>query len=156
MNIANEVKATSPIKIHSFIVTARDIKRFAQSIGNTNPLHYDESFARQTSFGTIIAPPLFCQCMAFEDVPLTKLPDDLSPVELDVDLPVTKTLGGESRYTFYKYIRPGDIITVTTQMKDVIRKKGRSGELFLISIETRFINQLGETVAEELATYVKR
>jgi acyl dehydratase len=156
MEIAHKRTGTSPIKTHRYTVTARDIKRFAQSIGDTNPLYYDEDFARQTRFGTIVAPPLFCQGMTFEDVPLSELPKDLSPVELDVDLPVTKTLGGESRYTFYKYIRPGDVITVSSQVKDIEQKKGRSGTLFLVTVETCFTNQFGEPVAKELATYVKK
>ena len=150
------MKIMTLTKTHSFAVTARDIKRFAQSIGDANPLYYDESYAKKTSFGSIIAPPLFCQCMTFEDVPLIELPEDLSPAELNIDLPATKTGGGESRYALYQNIRPGDVIKVSTQVKDIMEKEGRSGKLFLVSINTRFENQLGESVAEELATYVKR
>lgn len=144
------------IRRHIFVVTARDIKRFAQSIGDNNPLYFDENYAKQTSFGSIIAPPLFCQCMTFEDVPLIELADDLSPAELKVDLPVTKTVGGESRYALYRNIRPGDVINVSSQVKEIMRKQGKSGTLFLVSIHSRFVNQLGESVAEELATYVQR
>jgi len=141
---------------HVFQVTARDIKRFAQAIGDTNPLYVDEAFAKQSPFGAIIAPPLFCQAMAFEDVPVDELPTDLSPVELAVDLPVNRTVGGASQYDFYQYISPGDTITVTSSIVSVEQKQGRSGVLFLVSVETRFKNQFGERVAKEVATYVKK
>lgn len=156
MDKDDEEEMRIPPKTHRYVVTARDIKRFAQSIGDTNPLYYDETYAKQTSYGSIIAPPLFCQCMTFEDVPVNELSEDLSPVELKIDLPATKTMGGESHYILHKNIRPGDIITVSTQVESIMKKQGKSGQLFLVSIKTRFVNQLGELVAEELATYVKR
>lgn len=156
MKKVDERKGNFPIKTHQYMVTARDIKRFAQAIGDNSPLYYDENFAGKTRFGTIVAPPLFCQCMTFEDFPLSALPKDLSPAELNIDLPVTKTLGGESRYSFYQYVRPGDVITVSSQVMGIERKKGRSGTLFLVSVETCFTNQFGKPMAKELATYVKK
>jgi acyl dehydratase len=35
------------------------IKKFADPIGDTNPLYWDEDFARNTEYGRIIAPPGF-------------------------------------------------------------------------------------------------
>jgi acyl dehydratase len=139
-----------------FLVTARDIKRFAQAIGDDNPLYFDQEFAKQSEYGSIVAPPLFCQAMTFEDLPIEELPEDLSPIELDVDVPAEKTVGGSSQYEFYQFVRPGDNITVTSQIGSVIEKQGRSGRLFLVQVETRFINQYGERVAQEVATYVKK
>ena len=46
-------------KVRYYDVTKRDIKRFAQAIGETNPIHFDEDYAKSTMYGTIIAPPLF-------------------------------------------------------------------------------------------------
>jgi acyl dehydratase len=144
------------VRRNEYLVTKRDIKRFAQAIGDSNPLYYDEAFAKQTQFGSIIAPPLFCQALTFEDVPIEQLPSDLSPIELNVDVPAEKTLGGSSSYRFYQFVRPGDIIRVTSEIKSVEEKKAKSGVIYLVQIETCFTNQYGERVAKELATYVKR
>ena len=35
------------------------IRHFCQGIGDTNPLFWDRSYAQQTKFGTIFAPPCF-------------------------------------------------------------------------------------------------
>jgi len=153
---SNKNKGVQGVREHVFQVTARDIKRFAQAIGDTNPLYVDEVFAKKSSFGAIIAPPLFCQVMAFEDVPVEELPADLSPIELAVDLPVNRTVGGSSKYEFYQYVSPGDMITVTSSVVSVEQKQGRNGMLFLVSVETRYKNQFGERVAKEVATYVKK
>ncbi len=60
-------------------VTRRDIKRFAQAIGDHNPLYCDENYAMTTKYKTIVAPPLFCHAFAFEDVPIENLQTDGSP-----------------------------------------------------------------------------
>ena len=60
-------------------VTKRDIRRFAQAIGATDAVHFDESFARTTRYGAVVAPPLFCQTMTYDDVAPELLPTDGSP-----------------------------------------------------------------------------
>lgn len=144
------------VREFTFHVTARDIKRFAQAIGDDNPLYYDETYASNSEYGSIVAPPLFCQAMTFEDVPIDELPDDLSPIEMSVDVPAEKTVGGSSHYEFYQFVRPGDVISVSSHIVSIEKKQGRSGALYLVNVESLFINQFGEQVDREIATYVKK
>lgn len=135
-------------KIRRYQVTARDVRRFAQAIGDREP--------EVSSDGTLVAPALFCQVFMFEDVPAEELPADGSPKELDVPVPAKRTVGGGSEFEVFAPVRSGDVITVYSKLKDVIVKEGKSGTLYLVVVETRFDNQLGEPVAREIATYVKR
>lgn len=137
-------------------VTARDIKRFAQAIGETNPVHWDEEFARASRHGGIVAPPLFCQSLTYEDVPLEELPPDGSPLELAVPLPATRTVGGGSEYTVHRLVRPGDVIEISSTLKDVYAKQGRSGPLYMVVVETTFTDAQNQPVASEVATYIRR
>jgi acyl dehydratase len=137
-------------------VTARDIKRFAQAIGATDPVHFDEVFARSTRYGGIVAPPLFCQSLTYDDVPPEQLPADGSPVELAVPIPAQRAVGGGSEYTIQRLVRPGDVVTVTSTLKEVYTKEGKSGLLYLVVVETRFVAADGEPLASEIATYIKR
>lgn len=139
-----------------YVVTDRDIKRFAQAIGETSGIHYDEGAAHAAGFETIVAPPLFCQVMTFEDLPLDQLPADGSPGELAVPLPAERTVGGGSEYRVHRLVRAGEVVTVTTSLQDVSVKRGRSGPLYLVAIETVFADVDGRPIASELATYVKR
>jgi acyl dehydratase len=137
-------------------VTARDIKRFAQAIGTTEGIHCDEEYARSTRHGALVAPPLFCQTLTYADVPPDRLPADGSPAELAVPLEAQRTVGGSSDYTVHRLVKAGETITVTSLVKDVYTKQGRSGPLWMVVVETHFDDADGAPVASETATYVKR
>lgn len=143
-------------KVRRCEVTRRDIRRFAQAIGATDRVHYDEAYARTTRHGTIVAPPLFCQSLTYEDVPPEQLLADGSPLELHVPIPAQRAVGGGSDYTIHRLVRAGEVITVTSQLKDIHTRQGRSGLLYLVVVETLFEDERGEPVAAETATYIKR
>ncbi|HUK77402.1 MAG TPA: MaoC family dehydratase N-terminal domain-containing protein [Thermoleophilia bacterium] len=137
-------------------VTVRDIRRFAQAIGATDAIHFDEDYARTTRHGSVVAPPLFCQTMTYDDVSPDLLPPDGSPTELDLPLPAQRTVGGSSDYTVHRLARAGETITVTSRISDIYTRQGRSGPLWMIVVETRFDDADGRPVASEAATYIKR
>jgi acyl dehydratase len=143
-------------KVRHYIVTKRDIKRFAQAIGETNPIYFDENYTKSIKHGVILAPPLFCQIFTFEDVPPDQLPNDGSPIEIDVPIPAKKTVGGASSYEIFRRVKAGDQITVKSILKDVFTKQGKSGTLYFIVVETEFTDQENKLVAKETATYIKR
>lgn len=143
-------------KVRQRTVTSHDIRRFAQAIGATDAVHFDEAYARTTRHGAIVAPPLFCQALAYDDVPPESLPPDGSPLELCVPIPAQRTVGGGSDYTVHRLVRAGETITVTSQLKDISTKQGRSGLLYLVVVETRFDDEGGAPVACETATFIKR
>jgi len=143
-------------KVRQYDVTKRDIRRFAQAIGATDRIHFDEDYAKSTAYGTLVAPPLFCQMFTFEDVPPDELPGDGSPTEMDVPVPAQRTVGGASRYEVFQPVKAGDTITARSTLKDVFAKDGRSGRLYFVVVETEFTNQGDERVAHETATYIKR
>jgi len=142
--------------VRHYEVTKRDIRRFAQAIGEADPIHFDEEYAKNTRYGGIVAPPLFCQMFTFEDVPADRLPDDGSPIEMDVPIPARRTVGGASSYEIFQRVRAGDQITAKSTLRDVFTKEGRSGRLYFVVVDTEFSNQRKEAVAKETATYIKR
>jgi hydroxyacyl-ACP dehydratase HTD2-like protein with hotdog domain len=143
-------------KTRRYLVTAHDIRRFAQAIGETNSIQSDDAPAGRTSESPLVAPVLFCQAFTFEDVDPSELSEDGSPVELDIPIPASRVVGGESDYEVFLRVKAGDELTVTTRLKDVYAREGRSGPLYFVVVETEFHNQHGERVARETATYVRR
>lgn len=131
------------------LVTARDIRRFAQAIGETSPLHSEDRHGP-------VAPPLFYQSLGYEELPLEQLPPDGSPIELDVPIPAQRTVGGGSEYTIHRLVRAGETVTVTSSLKSVEKKTGKSGDLYLVKVETRFTDEQDRPLASEIATYIKR
>jgi len=130
-------------------VTARDIRRFAQAIGESCPLLDDDD-------ESLLAPPLFCQTLAYEELPLELLPPDGSPKELDVPVPAKRVVGGSSEFTLYRRVRAGELLAVVTTLKAVRVKHGKSGPLYLLDVETQCTDPEGNPVSTEVATYVKR
>lgn len=143
-------------KRREYVVTKKDIRRFAQAIGDADPLYYDEAYAKTTRYKTIVAPPLFCQAFSFEDVPPEQLRPDGSPVEADLPTPAKRLVGGGSVFENYIRIKPGDRIVVKATVKDIYTKQGRSGRLYFIVHETSFYNQDHELAAREVTTFIKR
>jgi acyl dehydratase len=137
-------------------VTANDIKRFAQAIGATDPVHHDEDHARTTRHGRIVAPPLFCQSLTYDDVARDELGADGSPAEINVDIPAQRAVGGGSEYRINRLVAADETITVTSKLADVYTKQGRSGPLWMVVVQTDFRDDDGELVASETATYIKR
>lgn len=132
----------------SYLVTDRDIRRFAQAIGAGEP--------KKGADGRLIAEPLFCQVFMFEDVPVAELPSDGSPKEINVDIPARRTVGGGSDFEILGQVFSGDTISVRSNLKGVTEKAGKSGTLYLVQVQTEFTNQTGNLIARETATYVKR
>jgi acyl dehydratase len=137
-------------------VTANDIKRFAQAIGATDPVHHDEEHARTTRHGRIVAPPLFCQTLTYDDVPPEQLGADGSPAEINLDIPAQRAVGGSSEYRIDRLVAAGETITIVSRLADVYAKQGRSGPLYMVVVQTDFRDEAGAPVASETATYIKR
>jgi acyl dehydratase len=148
--------AIGQVSEHVYDVTKKDIRRYAQAIGDPDPLYFDEEHANATPHKGIIAPPLFCHALAFEDVPADQLRPDGLPTELDVPLPTKRAVGGGSRFDVGVPVRPGDVITVRKVIEDIYRKPGRSGDLIVVVLDTTYTNQRGEVVAHERGTFVNR
>ena len=113
------------------------IARFAEAIGDENPLYSDEIKARNSKYCGIIAPPTFYRALRPGSLPETALS------------PFTRNLDAGSDWEYFEPIRPGDRITVTIKLADVVEREGRLGKMIIITRETRYENQLGQIVATQ-------
>ncbi|HUN93858.1 MAG TPA: MaoC family dehydratase N-terminal domain-containing protein [Burkholderiaceae bacterium] len=144
------------VRERSHLVTALDIRKFAQAIGETNPIHRDPEAARAAGHRDVVAPPLFFQTMVFDPVAAEALPPDGSPTELDVPVPATRAMGGSSEFTINRPVCAGEWIRVRSVLKDVQVKRGKAGVLYAIVVQTDFSDADDALVARETATYLKR
>ena len=63
--------------------------------------------------------------------------------------PFTRNLDAGSDWEYFAPIRPGDRITVTIKLADVVEREGRLAKMIIITRETRYENQLGQIVATQ-------
>ena len=125
----------------TYVVEKHSIEYFARAIGESNPIYFDEQFAKD-NVGGIIAPPTFIRL--FRPKRLEKqFPDSFSNL-----------VDGGSSYTFHEKIFVGDQITVVSKLKDLFIKSGSFGDMmFKISLTT-YTNQKNILVAEQEITTI--
>ena len=122
------------------------IRRFAQAIGDPNPLWQDEEYAGKTRYGEIIAPPFF-----LIDAGLVKFVDRL------VDMcPDKANINGGTEIDFYRPMKVGDTITTVAKLSEVKEKMGKSGPMMFLTVEVTYTNQKGELLARCRNTFIRR
>jgi acyl dehydratase len=98
------------------------IRHFAWSYGDDNPLYTDEDYGRSTSWGGMIAPPLYL---------LTMGENEVGPLPPDVRARSRGALAGVhlfnsgTKIEFFSPIRPGDRIAESIRLVDVVEKTSR-------------------------------
>jgi acyl dehydratase len=119
------------------------IRRFAEAIGDPNPVFNDEKAARHTRFGSMIAPPTFGRSLGggFFNVPL--------------EMKTFRGLDGGSEWEYFEPIRPGDRITVVSKLADLRESAGRLGPMVFIVTETRYTNQFGQLCTIQRSTAIR-
>lgn len=143
-------KETEPVTRE---VYAKDIRRFCYAVGDLNPLYLDEEFAKGSSFGGTIAPPMFFDIPTITEEPMDRLKEDGLPRGgLMPPIKATRAMAGGNEVEFFKPIRVGDRITRRSKIADIYEKEGRSGTLVFTVYETRYSNQNGDLVAVERMT----
>ena len=125
------------------VVTAYQIRHFAEGMGDENPLWLDDRYARNTKWGGIIAPPTF--------------PHRISPAlgaPQMLDIPQSMGIGSirnaGTLWEFSSAIHVNDSFKVQdaayTEFEDKTRLDGKGPRMFLITSDRRYINQRDELV----------
>ena len=139
--ITDEMRAAVGVESEpvTYDVERGAIIKFAQAIGDANPLFNDEEAARESRYGGIIAPPTFMRSLISNPAPAYK-----SPYSANLD--------GGSQWEYFSPVRPGDRITVTTKLAELFERPGRLGNMLFSVRETKYVNQFGKTVALQRTT----
>jgi acyl dehydratase len=107
-------------------ITGEDIRRFADLLGDHNPIHVDEEYARTTPFGRPLAHGMLVASLV-SSVLAQQMPG-----------PGTVYLGQDLR--FKAPVFAGDTITAKAVMREIRADKP------IYTLETVCVNQNGETV----------
>lgn len=118
------------------------IIKFAQAIGDNNPIYNDEATARKTNYGTLIAPPTFLRSVVGIRPPI--------PFEL----PFERLLDGGSDWEYFQPVRAGDRITATARITDIQERTGRVGLMIFITTVITYMNQFDEVTVTQTSTTI--
>jgi acyl dehydratase len=116
------------------------IRRWADAIGDPNPLYHDEAYAKQQGFTSLVAPPGFIAQYAF--------PVKVGGPPPRIASPLARNLNGGNEYEFFSPVQAGDVLSVTGKLVDLQERSGRMGTMLIQVVEMTYKNQRGEIVAK--------
>ncbi len=100
------------------------VRRFAEAIGDSNPLYLDEEAAKRTRHGGLIAPPTFAITLDYGQIDGLRLPSE-------------GLLHGEQRISAARPLRVGEMIMGQDVFENCYEKQGGRGLLtFLVFSQT--------------------
>ncbi len=121
------------------------IRRFAEALGDPNPIYVDEEAARAAGFAGLVAPPTFPAVLAVND-----------RFRHSLDLGTRSLLLGEQQIEYGRPVVAGDRITVRSRVAEVQEKAGPSGPMDVIVIEDEARGADGEVVFRSRETFILR
>ncbi|MEP9350670.1 MaoC family dehydratase N-terminal domain-containing protein [Xanthobacter sp. KR7-225] len=111
------------------------VRRFADAIGDPNPVYRDLAAARAQGFAGIVAPPTFPASFLAPEEP-----------EWTRHLDRRRVLAGEQSFHYARPILVGDVLTCRIAFVGVEDKLARSGAMELLTQEVRGTDAAGTLV----------
>lgn len=140
---------------YKFPVDLTSIMLFASSLGETNPIYYDEEYAKKTALGGVIAPPTFAMASSHwnPDYPLRGVRRIPAPPPKPKGGGggegggLSRLLHGAQSFEYHKPVRPGMTLTVTSRPGKSWEKEGRrGGKLMFSEMVSEYRDENGDLV----------
>jgi acyl dehydratase len=131
----------------TFEVERSKIREFAAATGDPNPIYSHRTAAQAAGYDDSPVPPTFGTVMGFWAL-------DKATQEAELGLPVAGMLHGEEDYTYLAPVYPGDVLSGVQRVASIVEKKGHTGSIQIITLETVYTNQAGQAVLQASTTIV--
>jgi acyl dehydratase len=115
------------------------IQRYANSVGDTNPLYNNVEYAKNSEWGRLMAPPAFGGWpVEAGGLDMIKFVEKLIAQGAPMGL-----LDGGVDYEFLAPIGAGDTLVAVTKIANIEGKETKMGATMVTTVETTFTNQNG-------------
>ena len=135
-------------------VSLRHIREYLAGTGSSTA-HLPEGDDAE-GIAHVVAPPLFflsaCRSVVGED----ELLEDGQHSWVGVSGVNGRSVVASSRAKFVSEVRVGDVLHATQRLLSVTPRRGRSGAIVFVEVETEYRNQRGEMVAVHGMTFAFR
>jgi acyl dehydratase len=121
------------------------IRRFAEALGDFNPIYHDEEYARASGYPTLVAPPTF-PASFHSSADLRQL----------LGVSIKSLLHAEQSFEYERPIFAGDRIFVSTRVAEIMEKSGAAGPMDVAVIEDEGRDEEGNLVFRARRTLVVR
>jgi uncharacterized OB-fold protein/acyl dehydratase len=133
------------------------VNNWVEAIGDTNPIYVSIEAARAAGHDGPVAPPAMIQVWTMQGLHGSRTTDDPLGLMMNVldEAGFTSVVATNCEQTYHRYLQPGEQVTVTTVLEDVVGPKRTAlGEGWFVT--TRNVWRVGdEPVAEMLFRVLK-
>lgn len=130
------------------------IRRYAEAVGDPNPLYRDVEYARKSRYGELISPPGF---FGWQKQVTAGAVDMMVPVFAALlNAGLLRILDAGREYEFFLPVRAGDTLAWYAKFADVQEREGKSGRMVFVTMEITYMNQHGDLVAKARQTFIAR
>jgi acyl dehydratase len=146
-------------QIQFYEVEKGAIRRFADAVDDANPLYYDEDYAKNSKYGSIIAPPGFFgwPLKQTRNSPLAiNIPLELESAFAQAGYPLSLVLDGGMEYEFFLPVHAGDVLSATTTVRSLRERSSENGTIIVAFLDTTYHNQHGALAAKQQAMFIRR
>jgi acyl dehydratase len=133
-------KPSKPVKNE---VEKGAIRKFAQAIGDQNPLYMSEELAKKSRYGGISAPPTFARTF------------DYGVIE-GLWFETEGLIHGDERFHYYRPIKAGDVLHCSRRLVDVFERSGSLGKMTFLVYEQTAADEAGNPVVKTKSTIIYR
>lgn len=125
-------------------------RQFARSVGYTDPVFFDEEFAKSQGHRGVVAPAGFLGHPIYNPARPARGPEITG-----LDIPLKRVLNGGTDVEYFDEICAGDTLTSTMKIADITEREGKMGPMIIVNTESTFKNQAGVTVAIMRGTMIR-
>lgn len=158
--ITDEMRAAIGVESESWTleVDKTAVRMFARAVGYTDPLFYDEEFAKSKGYRALPAPPHYLGTPVFN--PATSDPTFGAPRGSGggpgggrVRHNLKRVLNGGTEIEYRDTIYAGDVLTASSKVADLQERKGSVGTMLITTSETTYKRD-GQIVAISRGTAI--
>lgn len=133
-------KPSKPVKNE---VEKGAIRKFAQAIGDDNPLYVDEEAAAAGRYGKLMAPPTFARTFNFGVID-------------GMEFESKGLIHADERFHYYRPIFAGDVLYCSRKLVNVFQKSGSLGQMTFLVYEQTAADEAGQPVVVSKSTIIYR
>lgn len=126
------------------------IMRFAEAVGEDNPVFFEPEAARAHGFPDVVAPPTFTVTQIFH------VPREERERRLGANLDYKRVLHGEQEFVYRRLPVAGEVLRGRMRIaRDVTKQGRRGGSMRFVTYESVFTDQQGEEVLRAYYTLIE-
>jgi acyl dehydratase len=122
-----------------------ELRRFAEAVGDPNPIYVDEAAARAAGFAALVAPPTYGAALASNE-----------RFRQSLDLGSRALLHVDQQLEYARPVVAGDQLTITTRVADVQERASGAGPMDILVLEDEARDPQGAVVFRARSTIVIR